>query len=241
MISSFTSVFLASLTAISLTLSSCQSLLPDRPAGAGFDYSQPVPASEQREDSWFDDSAVIGHSLMEGFESFSEVDSNIHFFTHTGISAAGAADYSRFVLPDGGTGTLEAGLEQKDFSKVYIMLGVNEITASEDALKADMAAIIALVRDNQPEGIPIYVLNITPTTRAKSDSSNFNQANVKRLNGALAELCEEQECYLVDLWSCFADGDGYLPADASTDGIHLKAPQYRIMADYILCHTVEEQ
>lgn len=241
MISSFTSAFLASLTAVSLTLSSCQSLLPDHPVSVGFDYSQPVPASEQREDSWFDDSAVIGHSLMEGFEKFSEVDSSIHFFTHTGISAAGAADYSRFDLPNGGTGTLETGLGQKGFSKVYIMLGVNEITVSEESLKENMAAIVKLIRDNQPEGIPIYVLNITPTTRQKSDSSDFDQANVKRLNGALAELCEEQECYLVDLWSCFADEDGYLPADASTDGVHLKAPQYRVMADYILSHTVEER
>lgn len=236
MISSLTSAFLATLTAVSLTLSGCQSMLP--PA---YDYSQPVPQSEQREDSWFDDSAVIGHSLMEGFEKFSGVDSSIHFFTHTGISAAGVADYSRFDLPNGGTGTLADGLEQKDFSKVYIMLGVNEITASKDTLKENMAAIIKNVRDSQPEGIPIYVLNIIPTTRQKSDSSDFNQANVKRLNEALAELCEEQECYLVDLWSCFADEDGYLPDDISTDGIHLKAPQYRIMADDILCHTVEER
>lgn len=234
MISSLINVFLASVTAISLTLSGCQSLLP-----SPYDYSRPVPESERREDSWFDGSAVIGHSLMEGFEGFAKVDANIHFFTATGLSAADASGYSKFTLPDGGTGTLADGLGQKDFSKVYIMLGVNEITISKDRLKENMANLIRIVRDNQPEGIPIYVLNITPTTRAKSDESDFNQANVKRLNEALAELCQEQECYLVDLWSCFADEDGFLPADKSTDGIHLKSTQYRLMADYILSHTVE--
>lgn len=234
MLSSLISVFLASVTAVSLTLSSCKSLIPPP-----YDYSRPVPESEQREDSWFDNSAVIGHSLMEGFEGFAKVDADIHFFTNTGLSADTASDYSRFSLPGGGTGTLAEGLKQKDFSKVYIMLGVNEITISGDRLKENMTNLIRTVRDNQPKGIPIYVLNITPTTQAKSDSSDFNQANVKRLNEALAELCEEQKCYLVDLWSCFADGDGYLPAEISTDGVHLKAPQYRVMADYILCHTVE--
>jgi len=216
-----------------MLLSSCQALLPDP-----YDYSQPVPESEQQEDSWFDNSAVIGHSLMEGFEGFSGVDADIHFFTNTGISAAGALGYSKFDLPNGGTGTLEAGLKQKEFSKVLIMLGVNEITTSQEKLKTNMTAIIETVRANQPEGIPIYVLNITPTTAKKSSSSDFNLRNVTRLNEALAQLCEEQECYLVDLWSCFADGDGYLPADISTDGVHLKSPQYRVMADYILSHTV---
>ncbi len=175
---------------------------------------------------------------MEGFERFAKVDANIHYFTTTGLSAADVSGCSRFSLPNGGTGTLADGLGQKDFSKVYIMLGVNEIGISKNRLKENMAAVIRIVRDNQPEGIPIYVLNLTPTTQVKSDGSDFNQANIKRLNEALAELCREQKCYLVDLWSCFADENGSLPADKSTDGVHLKAPQYRVMADYILSHTV---
>lgn len=236
MLSSLINVLIAAFAAVSVGLSGCRSLLPPP-----YDYSQPVPQSEQREDSWFEDSAVIGHSLMEGFEGFAKVDADIHFFTDTGISAERAADYSKFDLPDGGTGTLADGLRQKEFSKIYIMLGVNEITTSKDKLKQDMAAVIQIIRDDQPEGVPIYVLNLTPTTKARSDSSDFNQKNVKRLNEALAELCEEQECYLVDLWSCFADEDGYLPEEKSTDGVHLKAAQYRVMADFLLCHTVEER
>ena len=235
MVNSIVSVLAA--FAVSLVLNAYQALPP---VPAPYDYSQPVPESEQRDDGWLDNSAVIGHSLMEGFEGFSGVDASIHYFTDTGISAGAAAGFDGFDLPNGGTGTLKAGLNQKEFSKIYIMLGVNEIVTSRDRYKSNMTALIQTVRENQPEGIPIYILNLTPTTRKKSDSSDFNQKNVKRLNEVLAELCEEQECYLVDLWSCFAGEDGYLPADISTDGVHLKAPQYRVMADYILCHTAEE-
>lgn len=208
------------------------------PPALFYDYSQPVPAGEQREDSWLDGSAVIGHSLMEGFEGFAGVDADICYFTDTGLSAKKAASYSEFELPDGGAGTLEEGLKQKDFSKVYIMLGVNEIVSSRDRFKENMAALVETVRSNQPKGTPIYILGLTPTTRAKSESSDFNLANVQKMNGALAELCEEQKCYWVDLYSCFAGEDGYLPAEHSTDGVHFKAPQYRVMADYILAHTV---
>lgn len=236
MIGAFTNVIISSITAVSLILGTCQALLT-APAEE-YDYSLPVPLSEQKGDEWFYDSAVIGHSLMEGFEMFSKVDSNIHYFTNTGLSAAGASTYSRFDLPGGGAGTLADGLSRKQFSKIYIMLGVNEISISRERFKNNMAALIRLIRENQPEGIPIYVLELTPTTRAKSNASDFNRENVRKLNEALAELCQEQKCYLVDLFSCFADEEGYLPAKISTDGVHLKAAQYRVMADYILSHTV---
>lgn len=233
----FFSILAASATALSLVLGACQT---PPPPPAAYDYSQPVPEGDLLGDEWFDDSAVIGHSLMEGFEGFAKISSNIHYFTATGLSAAGTTGYSKFDLPNGGRGTLKKGLGQKQFSKIYIMLGTNEITTSKERYKQNMQAILDVVRETQGEDIPIYILNATPTTKKKSDSSPFNLKNIQKLNEAIAELCEEQECYLVDVYSCFADQDGYLPSNISTDGVHLTASQYRIMADYILSHTVEE-
>lgn len=225
----------------SLLLGAC-GLVPLQPpvTSENYDYSQPVPAGDLMGEEWFDDSAVIGHSLMEGFEAFGGIYSNVHYFTATGLSAAGTVGYSQFDLPDGGVGTLRTGLGQREFSKVYIMLGVNEITASSSRFKTNMLGVIDLVREVQGEDIPIYVINLTPTTKKKSDNTVFNLENTLRLNGVLQELCEEEQCYYLDLYSCFADEDGYLPADQSTDGVHLTASQYKVMADYIQSHTVQE-
>ena len=235
------SLLAASAAVISLVLGACQTPPPDpTPAAYTYDYTQPVPDGDLLGDEWFDDSAIIGHSLMEGFEGFAKVYSNIHYFTSTGLSAAGASSYSKFDLPNGGTGTLRQGLNQKQFSKIYIMLGVNEISSSKENYKKNMTAILDVVRETQGEDIPIYILNVTPTTRKKSDSTAFNLKNVTKMNEAISELCAEQECYLVDVYSCFADEDGYLPSDISTDGVHITASQYRIMANYMLSHTVEE-
>lgn len=233
------SILAASATALSLVLGACQTP-PPQAAAVEYDYSQPVPEGDLLGDEWFDDSAIIGHSLMEGFEGFAGVYSNIHYFTATGLSAAGTTGYSKFDLPNGGKGTLKKGLGQKEFSKIYIMLGTNEITTSKERFKENMVAILDIIRETQPEGTPIYILNATPTTKKKSDSTPFNLKNITKLNEAIAELCEEQECYLVDLYSCFADEDGYLPSNISTDGVHLVASQYKVMANYILSHTVEE-
>lgn len=226
----------------SLLLGAC-GLVPLQPpvTSENYDYSQPVPAGDLMGEEWFDDSAVIGHSLMEGFEAFGGIYSNVHYFTATGLSAAGTVGYSQFDLPDGGVGTLRTGLGQREFSKVYIMLGVNEITASSSRFKTNMLGVIDLVREVQGEDIPIYVINLTPTTKKKSDNTVFNLENTLRLNGVLQELCEEEQCYYLDLYSCFADEDGYLPADQSTDGVHLTASQYKVMADYIQSHTVQEE
>ncbi len=234
-----TALLAASATALSLVLGACQTP-PPAPTPVPYDYTQPVPESDPLDDEWFNDSAIIGHSLMEGFEGFAGVRSNIHYFTTTGLSAAGASGYSKFKLPNGGTGTLKKGLGQKQFSKIYIMLGVNEITTSKERYKQNMVAILDIIRETQGEDIPIYILNVTPTTKKKSDSTAFNLKNVTKINEAIAELCEEQECYLVDLYSCFADENGYLPSKISTDGVHITASQYKVMASYILSHTVAE-
>lgn len=238
MAKAFASILTASVTALSLILGACQS--PDAAHGpAGYDYASPVPESEAMGDEWFDDSCVIGHSLMEGFEGFSKVQSNIHYFTSTGLSAAGTLSYKKFDLPGGGTGTLETGLGQKQFSKVYIMLGINEISTSSSSYKENMGKIVDAVRGVQGEDVPIYLMNITPTTRNKSSSGPFNKENVTRLNAALLEVAQDKECYYLDLYSCFADSEGYLPSEKSTDGVHITAKQYQVMADYIKSHTVQ--
>lgn len=233
------SAITASFTVFSMILSACGIVPPQAPAAEPYDYSQPVPEGDLMGEEWFDDSAIIGHSLMEGFEGFAGVYSNITYFTSTGLSAAGTLGYSKFDLPDGGTGTLKKGLSQREFSKFYIMLGINEITASDSRFKSNMKGIVDAIRESQPDA-PIYIMSITPTTEKKSANSPFNKENVLRLNAVLQELCEEEECYYVDLYTCFADDNGYLPADKSTDGVHVTAPQYKVMADYLKSHTVQE-
>lgn len=77
------------------------------------------------------------------------------------------------------------------------------------------------------------------TPKKKSDSTPFNKENAVRLNAAMLELCQEKECYYLDLYSFFADEDGYLPAKNSTDGVHFTASQYPLIADYLKSHTVD--
>lgn len=244
MTKAISAVLTAAFTALSLILGALQTTPPEPSppveTPAPFDYTSPVPEGDLLGEEWFDDSAVIGHSLMEGFEGFAQVCSNIHYFTATGLSAAGALGYSKFDLPDGGTGTLGEGLDQRQFSKVYIMLGVNEITASPSRFQKNMSKLVDAVRDSQGEDIPIYIVSITPITQKKSDNSLFTRERAQGLNEALQALCADKECYYLDLFSFFADEDGYLPSEISTDGIHLTAAQYPIMADYFKSHTVSE-
>lgn len=239
MVKAFTSILTASATALSLILGACNTVPPPISPAADYDYTQPVPEGDLQGDDWFDNTAIIGHSLMEGFEAFSNLYADTHYFTATGLSAAGTLSYSKFDLPDGGKGTLEKGLGQQEFDKVYIMLGTNEISSSSERFQQNMKGILDLVRETQGEDIPIYLISLTPTTRKKSDSTPFNKSNTVRLNEALLSLAEEEQCYYVDLYSCLADEDGYLPAANSTDGVHLTVSQYKVMADYLKSHTVQ--
>lgn len=57
-------------------------------------------------------------------------------------------------------------------------------------------------------------------------------------NDLIAQLAEEKEVYLVDAHAALADENGVLPADESTDGVHLTKSGYQCWADYLRTHTV---
>ncbi|MEG0321185.1 MAG: GDSL-type esterase/lipase family protein [Oscillospiraceae bacterium] len=199
------------------------------------DYTQPAPESAPVEDSFFADSAFIGHSLIEGFAGYSGLEGP-DFFAETGFSVQRSMSYDGFELPDGSYGRLKTGLSMASYDKVYIMFGINEIGSGTEVFTRDMSAMIDLVREYQPEA-NLYVLAVTPTTRYESETTSFNRDNIRAYNDALQTLCGVKECIFVDLFSCFADENGYLPDDKSSDGIHFYSQPYVEMLQYLKTHT----
>ncbi|MEG1072746.1 MAG: GDSL-type esterase/lipase family protein [Oscillospiraceae bacterium] len=199
------------------------------------DYTQPAPASDPVEDSFFAHSAFIGHSLIEGFAGNSGL-TGPDFYAETGFSIHSSMNYDSFELPDGSYGRLKTGLSMASYDKVYIMFGINEISMGTTAFSRDMSAMIDLVREYQPEAT-LYILAVTPTTRYESETTVFSRDNIMGYNEALQTLCGEKECIFVDLFSCFADENGYLPDEKSSDGIHFYSEPYVEMLQYLKTHT----
>ena len=99
---------------------------------SAYDYSNPVPQSEPVELEFFEDAIFIGDSRMEDFAAFSGLAKYATFYTHIGVTvnhliSENESEVIRFRV-NGESLTLEETLRKyNDFSKVYIMLGYNEI------------------------------------------------------------------------------------------------------------------
>ena len=233
---------LALLTALSLLpLEGCSFQPAQEAAGtAGIsvsaEYGEPLPESEAVTDDWFSDTAFIGHSLIQGFAGYSGLATPDYYYL-SGASVETLLYSSEVTTPDG-TGKLRTALGNHEYERVYLMMGINEIAGDVTVLKSDYLELIDLVRENNPDAT-LYVISVLPVTEKKDAGGDFTIDRITRYNDMLMELCAEEQCWYVDLYSCFADANGFLPSSASSDGIHLKKEQYAVMLDYLRTHTAD--
>lgn len=205
-----------------------------------YGYSGTVPQRAAAADSYFDDACFIGHSLVVGMKTYFNL-LKADYYAVNGISASRMLTYADFELPDGGKGGIADALSQKTYGKVYIMLGVNELSSApgdRQAFYNSMSSLISTVKQRQPSA-KIYVISLTPITKAESNSSaTYNRENALNYNGVLQQLCRDKGAGYLDFFTLFCDDDGYMPAEgAASDGIHPVQSQYALMKNYLKTHT----
>lgn len=189
-------------------------------------------------DSYFDDAVFIGNSRTEGLKMYSGLTKST-FITEVGLTVDSIfTDYCNI---SGGYKNLAfSELESREFGKVYIMLGMNELGwVYDDVFKEDYGKIIDRIREINPDAV-IYIQSILPVSKWKdSNDSTYTIANVDRLNARLRELADEKEVHYVDVAEGIMDEEGYLPYEATLDGVHL-VPEYCVKwLDYLKTHTAQ--
>jgi len=197
----------------------------------------PVPESEEVSDEYFYDAAFLGDSRTDGFKLWSGI-RGADIFSAKSITVYNIFTSKEVKLQNGEYGTLLQALDQKDYKKVYIMLGINEIGYTASSFYTGYSKLVDTVIESQPNAI-IYVQAIIPVTKSLSDSSSiYNNERVKAFNEMLAQLCEEKGAHYIDTFSAFANEDMALPEDAAFDGVHLVKGYCETWLAYLKKHTV---
>ena len=206
----------------------------------GYDYTAPVPQGERVENDWFEDAAFLGDSLTDGLLLYSDIRGAANL-SYKGLTVQSVRT-DQVIRVDGGKYTPLEALGRKTYGKVYILLGVNELGWYNDQRFYDCyAQLVDLVREAQPDA-QIYLQTLLPVTAEKSESHEWlKNEKVAVYNALIAQLAQEKEVYLVDAHAALADADGVLPAEKSTDGVHLTRSGYEIWADYLRRHTVSPE
>ena len=206
------------------------------------DWSQPVPEGEAADQvSWFSDAVFIGDSRTDGLRLYSGITTEADFLEHTGITVYEVLDGKRVIRQGEEKLPILEVLAQKQYGKVYIALGVNELGFYTPQDFAEIyGKLIDAVRACQEEA-RIYVQAIIPVNTAdcKRNSQPYyvTNDNIVPYNEALAGMAQEKKVYFLRVDQAMEGADGELEADLSADGVHFKKAGYQVWLDYLTTHT----
>lgn len=205
-----------------------------------YDFSQPVPESEPVDNSYFEDAAFIGDSRTDGFLIYSGIGCGENL-TSNGLSIFKLAEKKAITI-DGTQYTLLEALKLKQYGKVYLSLGVNELGYHNDQGFYDSyCQAIDMIRESQPNAV-IYIQGLIPLNEdviaETGGSSYLKNDHLLVYNDLMKKAAEEKQVAFLDLNPAFVGEDGQLPREASKDGIHLRKAYCEQWLEYLKTHTV---
>ena len=191
----------------------------------------PVP------DGAFSGCLFIGDSRTEGLEMTGSLP-GADVFATTGLSIYGAISSVVDTIPGVGEVTLTDLLSIKQYDKIYILLGINEIGGSFSALAEKHQYLIDTIHSKQTNAKIIYQANLHVTTwRSNQElASNgcFNNNNVNGLNEELKKLTNGTTVLWIDPNTILDDSSGGLSEEyEGGDGIHLNWNSYATWGSWI--------
>lgn len=188
--------------------------------------------------SYFDDALFIGDSRTVGLYEYGGL-GNAEVFAHSGMSIYKVFK-EEFELKSGEKVTLEKALQTKQFGKVYIMLGINELGYDFDQTVERFSEAIALIQEKQPEALIFIQANLHITNKKSEESDLFNNTNIDRFNQAVGGLADGKRIFYLDVNPLYDDGEGGLSEEFTTDHAHILGKYYVDWVDYILQKAVKK-
>lgn len=214
------------------------------PTPEAFDFTQPAPASEAVEMDYFSDALFIGDSRTDGLRLYSGI-KGADFYCYKGLTIF-ETESKKVIELDGGKYTVVEALERgKQYKKIYISLGINELGYyNDDAFHNTFAAFLQKVKQFQPDAV-IYLENLVPVNAEKcaanKQPSCVNNDRVAAYNAIFPQLAEEEHVVLLDVADALTDENGILPADATVDGVHFTKTWYKNWLAFLMEHTVDPE
>ena len=203
--------------------------------------SEPSPHSEtpttkapELDYQIFDNCAFIGNSTLHGLYQFGII-THGSFFTKVGLNVLSVYEKPT----DTGTVPIIDELNSGNYDAVILLFGQNELGwPSADSFINKYSQLLTDVWARQPDA-EIFIMAMPPVSKKVSDTSSngVTNENINLFNSKLQQLAAQRNCKFIPAPDTLKDASGALPADASSDGIHLNMKYSRLWAEHI-CRCV---
>lgn len=188
----------------------------------------------QVDESYFDDALFIGDSRTVGLRDYTDLSEHADFYCETSLTV-----YKVMEEDFKNLGTIPEALAAKDYGKIYLMVGINELGrgTTEDFI-GKYTEVVDALHELEPEA-KIIVQGIMRVTGAKSNTDKiFNNDNINARNNAIATLADNRYIFYIDVNEVVCDEDGNLSADYTFDQIHLLGYCDEMWKQFLLSHGV---
>ena len=204
-------------------------------------------------DEWFADALILGNSHCGGLSMYGDMPCPDFCFSYggsifTGLNTVCRDRHERSF-------TLRSLLEQKQYAKIILIYGTNEMGYDIYYLRPFFAAFLDKLAQVQPDA-EFWLCSAPPVNpemvrgekedpeeeqedQAEQEEPEAEQEEIftvekcLAINALIAELAEEKGMGLIDVFSLFADADGVLPPECTGDGIHLTRECYRAWGQWM--------
>lgn len=115
----------------------------------------------------------------------------------------------------------------------FVMVGINDLLGQEppEQVVANVERIITYLQEHHPQAT-IVVQSILPHSGAEATWEGRDRLlalppeRIQRVNADVQQIAQDQGVEYLDLYPLFADGEGYLRPELTTDGLHLNPQGY---------------
>lgn len=182
--------------------------------------------------SYFDDALFIGDSRTEGLYEYGNLQ-GAKVLAATGMNVYKVFE-TEFPMPDGEMKTLEQVVEENDFGKVYIMLGVNELGYDFDTTLDKYKELLYWIQEKEPYALIFLQANMHVTEKMSEESPYCKNDKIDRFNEATKELADGETVFYLDVNTLFDNEHGALDTQYTVDQSHVLGKYYIPWVDWIL-------
>ncbi len=203
----------------------------------GEDTWEPGPVEE----AYFNDALFIGDSRTVGLSEYGGFQEETTFYAATSLTIYNLFDSPKKFAQtlDGRKATLEEALSERQFGKIYLMLGINEMgRGTTESFFKVYADAVNRIRVLQPKAV-IFIQGIMRVSGGKSSTDPvFSNGRINERNQALAAMADGKDIFYLEVNDAVCDENGDLITEYTYDQIHLKAKYYKLWKDYLFAHGV---
>lgn len=185
---------------------------------------------------YFSDALFIGDSRTVGLREYGTLD-NADYFATPGLSLY-SIPKTKVTIGEYENISLEELLDKKDYGKIYVMLGINELGYDFETTLVKYQELVEELQTKEPDAILYLCANLHVTSIRDENDELHNNASINHINSEIAAMSDDQNVFYLDVNPLFDDEKGNLSEEYASDDSHILGKYYEQWCEWLEKYTI---